>query len=218
MSAATTRCILFSGDVDVPAPLRAVIRHCLEPEPEDRYQSAGELAADLRAIADDFPLCHAREPIFSRLNRRVRRNRRRLAGAAIILLAGAAVLGAYLNYQFERYERFEEVRGLYQTACAAIDEGEFERAQILLDNAAQRASHSELGTFRHLLKWETFWGFGGKLRRKLDQLWMNPGLEDLEDRHPNQSLDVQEHRHRPGTGRQPAGTVRGSPVPADRPG
>ena len=33
-----------------------------------------------------------------------------------------------------------------------------------------------------MLKWETFWGFGGKLRRKLDQLWMNPGLEDLEDK------------------------------------
>ena len=173
--------ILFSGDVEVPAPLRAVIRRCLEPEPEDRYQRAAELAADLRAIADDLPLCHVREPIFSRVNRRLRRNRRRLAGAAIILLAGAAVLGAYLNYQFERYERFEEVRGLYQTASTAIDDGEFSKAQILLDNAAQRASHSELGTFRHLLKWETFWGFGGKLGRKLDQLWMNPGLEDLED-------------------------------------
>jgi tetratricopeptide (TPR) repeat protein len=173
--------ILFSGEVDVPAPLRAVIRRCLEPEPEDRYQGAAELAADLRAIADDLPLCHAREPIFSRVNRRLRRNRRRLAGVGIILLAGAATLGAYLSYQFERYERFDEVRGLYLAASTAIDHDEFPRAQFLLDNAAQRASHSELGTFRNLLKWETFWGFGGKLRRKLDQLWMNPGLEDLED-------------------------------------
>ena len=173
--------ILFSGDVDVPAPLRAVIRRCLEPEPEDRYQRAAELAADLRAIADDLPLCHAREPIFSRVNRRLRRNRRRLAGVGIILLAGAAILGAYLNYQFERYERFDEVRGLYLAASTAIDHDEFPRAQFLLDNAAQRASHSELGTFRNLLKWETFWGFGGKLGHKLDQLWMNPGLEDLED-------------------------------------
>src|SRR5208283_2995296 len=104
--------------------------------------------------------------VFSRLNRMLRRNRRRLASAAVVLLAGAAVLGAYLNFQFERYERFDEVRGLYQTATAAIDDGDFEKAQILLDNAAQRASHSELGTFRNLLKWETFWGFGGKLRRK----------------------------------------------------
>lgn len=173
--------ILFTGAVDVPAPLRVVIRRCLEPEPDDRYQRAAELAADLRAIADDLPLCHAREPIFSRVNRLLRRNRRRLAGAAVVLLAGAAVLGAYLNYQLERYERFEEVRGLYQSASTAIDHDEFPKAQILLQNASQRASHSELGTFRHLLKWETFWGFGGKLRRKLDQLWMNPGLEDLED-------------------------------------
>ncbi len=173
--------ILFGGAVEVPAPLRAVIRRCLEPEPDDRYQGAGELAADLRAIADDLPLCHAREPIFSRLSRRLRRNRRSMARAAAVLLAGAAVLGAYLNYQFERYERFEEVRGLYQAACAAIDEDNFERAQALLENAAQRASHSELGTFRHLLKWRTFWDFGGKLRRKLDQFWLNPGLEELEE-------------------------------------
>ena len=172
--------ILFSGDVDVPAPLRAVIRRCLEPEPEDRYQRAAELAADLQAIADDLPLCHAREPIFSRVNRRLRRNRRSLAGAAVVLLAGAVVLGAYLNFQFERYERFEEVRGLYLAASAAIDHDDFEKAQILLDNAAQRARHSELGTFRHLLKWETFCCFGGKLRHKLDQLWLNPGLEDLQ--------------------------------------
>ncbi len=173
--------ILFTGEVDVPPPLRAVIRRCLEPEPDHRYQRAADLAADLRAIADDLPLSHAREPIFSRVSRRLRRNRRRLASAAVVFLAGAAVLGAYLNYQFERYERFEDVRVLYQTASAAIDQDDFEKAQILLDNAAQRASHSELGTFRHLLRWETFWGFGGKLRRKLDQLWLNSGLEDLEE-------------------------------------
>jgi len=174
--------VLFAGDVAVPAPLRAVIRHCLEPEPDDRYQRAAELAADLRAVADDLPLSHAREPILSRVSRRLRRNRRRLAGAAIVLLAGAALLGVYLNYQLERYERFEEVRGLYEKANDAIDRNEFPQAQIWLANAAQRASRSELGTFRHLLRWETFWGFGGRLRRKLDQLWMNPDLEDLEDK------------------------------------
>ncbi len=165
----------------VPAPMRAVIRRCLEPDPKDRYQRAAELATDLQAIADDLPLSYAREPIVSRLNRRLRRNRRRLAGAAVILLAGLAILGAAANYQFERYERFEEVRDLYQTASAAIDQDDFAKAQILLDNALQRASHSEIGTIRHLLKWETFWGFGGKLRRKLDQIWLNPSLEDLED-------------------------------------
>ena len=112
----------------------------------------------------------------------MRRNRRRLVGVGLILLAGAAILGAYVNYQFERYERFDEGRGLYLAASTAIDHDEFLRAQFLLDNAAQRASHSELGTFRNLLKWETFWGFGGKLRHKLDQLWMNPGLDELEDK------------------------------------
>ena len=37
-----------------------------EPEPFDRYQSAAELAADLRAVADDLPLPFGREPWSSR--------------------------------------------------------------------------------------------------------------------------------------------------------
>ena len=39
-----------------------MIRRCLEPDPADRYALAAELAADLQAVADDAPLCFAREP------------------------------------------------------------------------------------------------------------------------------------------------------------
>ena len=88
----------------------------------------------------------------------------------------------------------------------------------LLENAAQRASHSELGTFRHLLKWETFWGFGGKLRRKLDQLWLNPGLEDLEEDiriKASMSKKIVIAREQADDLLQ---RVRGSSVPVNRPG
>ncbi len=170
---------LFHGESDVPPPLRAVIKRCLEPDPDDRYQRAGELAADLHAIADDLSLRHAREPIVSRMSRRVRRNRRRLAGLAVLLLAGLAILGAYVNFAIERYDRFQEVRELLLSASHAIDQDEFKKAQFLLQNASHRAEHSELGTFHNLLKWETFWGFGGKLRRKLEKIWVDPDLEEL---------------------------------------
>ena len=51
---------------------------CLAPNPDDRYASAAQLAADLQAVADDGPLRFAREPIASRCVRWLRRNRRRL--------------------------------------------------------------------------------------------------------------------------------------------
>ena len=53
-----------------PRALEAVVRRCLAPEPGDRYATAGELAADLQAVADDLPLVHAREPLLSRVGRR----------------------------------------------------------------------------------------------------------------------------------------------------
>ena len=71
----------------MPPALEAVVRRCLAPEPDDRYASAAQLAADLQAVADDGPLRFAREPIPSRCVRWLRRNRRRLAFAAPLVLA-----------------------------------------------------------------------------------------------------------------------------------
>ena len=65
-----------------------MIRRCLEPDPADRYALAAELAADLQAVADDAPLCFAREPEPSRTLRRAWRNRRVLASALGVLVAG----------------------------------------------------------------------------------------------------------------------------------
>ena len=172
---------LLPARLGIPTPLTAVIRRCLEPEPGDRYQTATELAADLRAVGDDLPLIHAREPLLSRMGRRVRRNRRRLAAALVVLVAGAAVLGAYVNYQFDRFDRFFEVKALYEGGAAAIDHREFKEAQIWLNNASARAHRPEHASLRNLMKWRTFWGFGGKLRQKLELLWTNPPVEAIED-------------------------------------
>ena len=167
-------------EVDVPASLEAVIRLCLEPEPEKRYQSATELAADLRAVADDLPLIHAREPLLSRLSRQLRRNRRRLVAAAAVLVASTAILGAYIIFQIDRYERYNEVKDLSEAGTAAIDRGDFKEAQIYFDQAILQANRSKLATVRNLMKWETFVDFGGKLRRKIVLLWTPPGLDELE--------------------------------------
>jgi serine/threonine protein kinase/Tfp pilus assembly protein PilF len=170
----------FPAAANVPPPLVAVIRRCLEPLPEDRYQAAAELAADLRAVADDLPLVHAREPVISRLSRGLRRNRRRLAMAAAILVAGTAILGAYVNFQLERHERYLEAEKSYNEGVKAFDRGAFNEAGIRFETAKERARTPELSAVRNLLRWQSFIGFGGKLRRKLELLWTSPPLDELE--------------------------------------
>ncbi len=64
-----------------PAGVRRIVARCLEPRPDDRYQTARELAADLaRGTADLRLKQHAR--------------RAAVAAASIVLLAGALWLGA----------------------------------------------------------------------------------------------------------------------------
>ncbi|WP_337175797.1 protein kinase [Paludisphaera sp.] len=72
----------------LPAGLRAILRHCLAPDPSGRYARGLELAEDLDRWRVDRPLAFAPEP--SRLHavgRWARRRRRPLASAAAVLLA-----------------------------------------------------------------------------------------------------------------------------------
>jgi serine/threonine protein kinase/Tfp pilus assembly protein PilF len=172
--------VSFTSRCNVPAPLAAVIRRCLQPLPEDRYQTAGELAADLRAVADDLPLVHAREPLVSRIARRVRRNRLRLSMAAALLTATTAILGAYVNFQLERFDRYFEAFKYYNEGVTLHTRGEYKEAKAWFDNARERVRNTELDTLRNLLHWRTFTGFGGKLRRKLELLWTSPPFDELE--------------------------------------
>ena len=209
---------LFPDSAPIPAPLQAVIRRCLEPEALDRYQRAADLAADLRAVADDLPLVHAREPILSRLGRRLRRNRRRLAMAAIVFLAGAAILGAYVNYQFDRFDRFNDVNASYLQGDAAIDRGDFKEAQIWLDNAATAGRPFRVEAVPQPPEMGIVLGVRRQApeeaRIALD-LSSHGGSRGQDS---SQGQDGQADRHHSRTGRCASGKLRGPAVPADRPG
>ncbi len=113
---------------DVPAALEAVVNRALAPEPAQRYSSAADLAADLQAVADDLPLRTAREPIPSRLVRWLRRNRRRLAVAAPLVLALGITGYTLVSAQIAAIRLQVEVRD-------EIDHGRIEAGDGRLDVA-----------------------------------------------------------------------------------
>lgn len=77
---------------DVPWSLESIARKCLAPNPARRYQSAEELAEDLRRFLDDRPLKHAPEMSRVECVQKWGRRHPRLAASAAITLAASLVL------------------------------------------------------------------------------------------------------------------------------
>jgi hypothetical protein len=97
-------------DVDaiagVTPGLASIVRRCLMSDPDERYQSAGELVADVQRFLEHRPLAFADDPSrWERICKRVRRHPRVVAAAATacVLLAGAVGLKAWSD--FARLER-----------------------------------------------------------------------------------------------------------------
>jgi tetratricopeptide (TPR) repeat protein len=86
---------------DVPWGVESILRRCLAPDPDKRYQHAEHLAEDLRRFVADDPLRHAPELSPAECGRKwVRRHPRLSSSAAVfgaaallLLLAGCALSG-----------------------------------------------------------------------------------------------------------------------------
>ena len=122
---------------EVPAALEAVVRRCLEPDPDDRYATAADLAADLQAVADDRPLRFAREPWPDRAGRWVRRHRRVLATALPVLLALSGVVALVVKEQTDRNRLWAKARRLYDEGAASELAGNPARAMVQFESAAR---------------------------------------------------------------------------------
>jgi len=180
---------LFPEDADVPAPLLAVIERCLAPDPAERYQSAYELADDLQAVADDLPLPHAREPLPSRLARRLRRQRFRIATAALVLLSFAAVALAVLSLSIERAARYEQGRELFDQGNQHLSNGDYDAAIIQFEAASQLARRSEEGIWHQIFRWRSL----REIVDKLNALERRNNLEQLDEEASRKSALAKRH-------------------------
>ena len=88
---------------NLPADLKAILRHCLAPDPADRYQNAAELAEDLDRWIRDRPLLFARKPQgLPALHRWARRHRVAVGFVTVVLFA--AVAATIVNQRIARVE------------------------------------------------------------------------------------------------------------------
>jgi len=77
----------------VPWSLDALVSQCLDPDPDRRFQSARDLAEDLRRFLDDLPMRHCPEPsLRERLGKWARRHPG-LCGSTTIGLVALVLLG-----------------------------------------------------------------------------------------------------------------------------
>jgi serine/threonine protein kinase/tetratricopeptide (TPR) repeat protein len=92
---------------DIPQALVAIVRRALMKNPEDRYQTAGELAADLRGVLSDLPRLSTPVPRPSGASLEPDSGRRFLSSAGRWIVP-AAVLAIVLLGIMLAYRRHEE--------------------------------------------------------------------------------------------------------------
>ena len=116
---------LRSWNPAVSPAVEAIVRHCLEPEPGQRYQTARELLEDLERQSQNLPLKHVAEPSFrERVRKWARRHPRLTSSTSVGILAGAVVIvmgsvvfarGQHLS-QLQARETRDSFRNEMQTA------------------------------------------------------------------------------------------------------
>jgi tetratricopeptide (TPR) repeat protein len=121
---------------ELPAALEAVVGRCLAPDPADRYATAGDVAADLQAVADDQPLVFTREPWPGQAARWLRRRRRPLAMVTLVAAALTATALALHQRQVDDVRRQGEFATLFEQATGSKDKGDFTSAHDLFESAA----------------------------------------------------------------------------------
>ena len=110
----------------LPVDLETIVRKAMERDPVDRYQTAGELAADLRRFTERRPILASPPTLWQRGTKWIKRHQRVAAIAAIVLLvACAGLLASTLLIARQRSiaeRNAQQAEANLQLALRAMDE------------------------------------------------------------------------------------------------
>jgi eukaryotic-like serine/threonine-protein kinase len=128
---------------DISPAVESIVRHCLEPDPARRYQSAHELREDLDRHRVDLPLRYAAEPSLRERSRKwVRRHPRLMSTTSIAILAGALVCAA-VSWSLVRAQRLADLEA--QDTLARFEE-EAKTVHYVLNARSTDRDQLEQGT------------------------------------------------------------------------
>ncbi len=125
-------------DRAVPPDLSAVIQKAMELEPERRYATAGDMAADLRSHLLGGPVSARPIGRWGRTVRRVRRKRRLVLAGSLAVLAVLASAAAIGRWQAQAVRQEAAASALRESRTA-----EEEHGRLLRDLEAARAAKAE---------------------------------------------------------------------------
>jgi eukaryotic-like serine/threonine-protein kinase len=126
----------------VSPAVESIVRHCLEPDPARRYQTARELQHDLERQLEHLPLKYAPEPSWRERGRKVLRRHPILTSStsvAVVAVAVVFLLGSALAVRAQRLAGLEAVESWQQF------QEEMRTAQFLLTTRATDAEQLDAG-------------------------------------------------------------------------
>lgn len=151
---------LRTADRHIPRDLEIIVHKAIDRDPAHRYQTAGELAADLQRFLGDEPIRARRISLTARFSRWCRRNKAvaTLVGTISMLLIAAAVVSSIAAASFKRLADekdkalIEAKQRLFESSLAEARSsrwsgrpGQRLNAMAAIERASQLAEQLEVG-------------------------------------------------------------------------